>query len=210
MELKKRKLIYICQACRNKFKQMPLLMNRINDLEKQIYEIKNAKSDSSVGEKSHTNIDDMTKKIQEEMLADITDNFRQIIKDEMAEVNKKIGNLTESNKDLVKLFTGAPSNVGIKSAPLHVDKGKQQAKVNSESINNISNKQLNAGKNKPYNTQKHTNENIQLQTPASTLPNKSNEPVNTTKSFNSYNNRTSNTLASSKSPFKVKAKYAME
>lgn len=50
MELKKRKLMYLCQKCENGFKQVPILMKRINELEKQIDKIKVAKAELTMNE----------------------------------------------------------------------------------------------------------------------------------------------------------------
>lgn len=47
IELKKRKLIYLCQTCETGFKQVPVLTRRIEELEKQIWEIEGTKTDSS-------------------------------------------------------------------------------------------------------------------------------------------------------------------
>lgn len=130
MELKKRKLIFLCQGCEIEYKQVPVLIKKINEFEKQNGEIKDA-----------TGIDDMIKKIQEKILIDLTDTIEKIVKNEINGVKQEINDLKESNKDLVKLFTGAPSNVIIKPPPLFKDIVKKQAKVNSELLNNIPSKQ---------------------------------------------------------------------
>lgn len=99
------------------------------------------------------NMEGTIKKFQKEMQADLTETIQKLIKKEIIEVKEEINNLKESNKDLVKLFSDAPSITTTKPTPLFKDIVKQQNREQKNSINkwkeNIPSNQQNKPKNKP-------------------------------------------------------------
>lgn len=57
MELKNRKLLFLCNDCENGFKQIPLLIKKVNDLENQIQDIQTNKQNLiSAGVQDNLNI----------------------------------------------------------------------------------------------------------------------------------------------------------
>lgn len=99
MELKKRKLIFLCQECENGFKQVPLLIKKINELEKQIIEIKETKHEAQMDEKEMV-------MNNEKMVTEIFERQKRASNVMMSNVKEQMGQThaerNSKDKDVVK------------------------------------------------------------------------------------------------------------
>lgn len=135
---KQRTLKFFCSECDKDMQNYAkcidtnkILLQENKKLQQRLETISNATSSPIT-----VNILENTfKKLQTKLQEDLTETINKLIKNEILDLQEQINNLTDSNKDLVKVFTSASTNINIKptlfSDIVNTKQNKENNKPNS-------------------------------------------------------------------------------